>query len=230
MQPLLQYLLDDASDYQLMQLELTLATHGTVRPGGRTARTRAAVREATLAELVAHGYQGLTVEGVAARSGVHKTTLYRRWGNAEGLVADALELASGEPWPVPDTGTIAGDLRALAREVLTGFTDPAAGPVATAFVAAAVQNPAAGRALHAFFQARHEQSAPIVDRAIARGELPAGTDPVEVVRVAIAPLYYRLFVSGEPIDETVADRAAAAALAAARAGILVSPPPEPAPS
>ncbi|GAB3158612.1 TetR/AcrR family transcriptional regulator [Micromonospora sonneratiae] len=214
-----------------MQLELILTTHGTVRPGGRTARTRAAVREATLAELVAHGYQGLTVEGVAARSGVHKTTLYRRWGNVEGLIADALELASGEPWPIPDTGTIDGDLRALAREVLIGFTDPQAGPVATAFVAAAVQNPAAGRALHTFFRARHEQSAPIVDRAIARGELPAGTDSVEVVRVAIAPLYFRLFVTGEPIDETVADRAATAALTAARAGVFVtSPPPEPASS
>ena len=203
----------------------SLTGHAPVRPGGRTARPPAAVREATLAELVASGSQGLTVGAFAARSGVHKTTLYRRWGNVEGLIADALELASGEPWPVPDTGTIDGDLRALAREVLTGFTDPQAGPVATAFVSAAIQNPEAGRALHAFFQARHEQSAPIVDRAVARGELPTGTDPVEVVRVAIAPLYYRLFVTGEPIDQTIADRAAAAALAAARAGVFVPPLP-----
>ncbi|MDO3702266.1 TetR/AcrR family transcriptional regulator [Micromonospora sp. C28SCA-DRY-2] len=226
-----------------MQLELLLpadhadhtdhaehAEHGdrpdrATRPGGRTARVRAAVRAATLAELGEKGYQGLTVEAVAERSGVHKTTVYRRWGNVEGLIADALELASGEPWPVPDTGALDTDLRALTREVLAGFTDPESGPVATAFVSAAVQNPAAARALHAFFAARHEQSAPVVRRAMARGELPADTDPAEVVRVAVAPLYYRLFVSGEPVDAAVADRAADAALAAARAGALRAAPP-----
>jgi hypothetical protein len=71
--------------------------------------------------------------------------------------------------------------------------------------------------------ARHEQTAGLVTRAVARGELPAGVDPAEVVRVAVAPLYYRLFISREPVDGAVADRAADAALAAARAGVLSSP-------
>lgn len=190
------------------------------RPGGRSARVRAAVRAATLDELAEKGYHGLTVDAVAARSGVHKTTVYRRWGGVDGLIADALAIASAEPWPVPDTGTVRGDLRALARLVLTGFTDPVDGPVATAFIAAATQNAAVARALHGFFTARHEQAAPIVTRAVARGELPAGVDPAEVVRATVAPLYYRLFVSREPVDERVADRAADAALAAARAGAL----------
>jgi AcrR family transcriptional regulator len=181
------------------------------------------VRDATLAELTDKGYAGLTVEGVAARSGVHKTTVYRHWTSVRGLIADALELASGEPWPVPDTGTVQGDLRALARLVVTGFTDPGAGPVSTAFVSAAMQDADAARALHAFFMARHEQSAALVTRAVARGELPAGVDPAEVVRATVAPLYYRLFISREPVDAAVADRAADAALAAARGGVL-SPP------
>ncbi|TDC65470.1 TetR/AcrR family transcriptional regulator [Actinomadura sp. GC306] len=193
---------------------------GTVRPGGRTARVRDAVRQATLAELAEHGYAGLTVDAVAARSGVHKTTVYRRWRSADGLVADALDLAAGEPWPVPDTGTLDGDLRAIARLVLAGFTDPAQGPVARAFVLAAAQSAAAARALHAFFARRHEQSAVVVERAAERGEVPAGTDAAEVVRVAVAPLYYRLLVTGEPADEAAADRAAASAAAAARAGAL----------
>ncbi|WP_248963427.1 TetR-like C-terminal domain-containing protein [Sphaerisporangium perillae] len=151
--------------------------------------------------------------------------VYRRWGGVEGLAADALDLASGEPWPVPDTGTIEGDLRALARLVVTGFTDPETGPVSTAFIAAAVRNPATATALHAFFAARHAQSGALVTRAIARGELPEGTDAAEVVRVAVAPLYYRLFITGEPIDEAVANRAADAALAAARAGVFRAPMP-----
>ncbi|MEV5830965.1 TetR/AcrR family transcriptional regulator [Spirillospora sp. NPDC052242] len=194
---------------------------GRVRPGGRTARVRDAVRGATLAELAEHGYRGLTVEGVAARSGVHKTTVYRRWGDADGLVADALEIASTEPWPIPDTGTLDGDLRALARLVRDGFADPREGPVSRAFVLAAGQSDAAAHALHRFFARRHEQSAVVVERAVARGDVPPGTDAAEVVRIAVAPLYYRLFVTGEPPDEAAADRAAAAACAAARAGALV---------
>ncbi|MFG1614798.1 TetR/AcrR family transcriptional regulator [Nonomuraea wenchangensis] len=193
---------------------------GSKRPGGRSARVRDAVRQATLAELAEHGYTGLTVERVAERSGVHKTTVYRRWGNVEGLISDALELARDEPWPIPDTGTIEGDLRGVVQLVRSGFADPELGPVSSAFVAAAVQNDAAARALHDFFVARHEQSAEVVRRAVARGELPDVVDVREVIRVAVAPVYYRLFVAHEPVSERDADRAADAALAAARAGVL----------
>ncbi|MFG2077925.1 TetR/AcrR family transcriptional regulator [Nonomuraea maritima] len=190
------------------------------RPGGRSARVREAVRQATLTELAEHGYAGLTVENVAERSGVHKTTVYRRWGGIEGLISDALELAGEEPWPIPDTGSIEGDLRGVVQLVRSGFADPELGPVSSAFVAAAVQDPAAAKALHDFFAARHEQSAQVVRRAIERGELPDVVDPSEVIRVAVAPVYYRLFVAHEPVSERDADRAAAAALAAARAGVL----------
>ncbi|SEG87710.1 transcriptional regulator, TetR family [Nonomuraea solani] len=190
------------------------------RPGGRSARVRDAVRQATLAELVEGGYSGLTVENVAERSGVHKTTVYRRWGGVEGLISDALELASDEPWPIPDTGSIEGDLRGIVQLVRSGFDDPELGPVSSAFVAAAVQNPAAAKALHEFFMARHDQSAEVVRRAIGRGELPDVVDVREVIRVAVAPIYYRLFVAHEPVTEQDADRAADAALAAARAGVL----------
>ncbi|MFI0777237.1 TetR/AcrR family transcriptional regulator [Streptomyces sp. NPDC021212] len=98
-------------------------TPGTVRPGGRTARTRAAVRDAVLTGLAEHGYPGRTVEYVAERSGVHKTTVYRRWGSVEGLVADALRLAGEDSWTAPDTGILDGDLRALA-------SPPPSGPLA----------------------------------------------------------------------------------------------------
>ncbi|MFI6815859.1 TetR/AcrR family transcriptional regulator [Nonomuraea sp. NPDC050328] len=193
------------------------------RPGGRSARVRDAVRQATLAELALHGFQGLTVENVAQRSGVHKTTVYRRWGSAEGLVADALDLAGEEPWPVPDTGTLAGDLRELADMVRTGVQDDS---LVHSFVAAAFQNGAAAEALHRFYQARHEQSAEVVRRAVDRGELGAEVDAEELVRLAIGPLFYRIFISREPITEREAERVADAALAAARAGILDRAPAE----
>ncbi|WP_067838995.1 TetR/AcrR family transcriptional regulator [Nocardia lijiangensis] len=187
------------------------------RPGGRSARVRDAVRTATLAELTEHGYERLSVDAVAQRSGVHKTTVYRRWRSPEGLIADALDLAAAEPWPLPDTGTLAEDLRALTELVRTGFADPEAGPIATAFIAAAMQNPAAATALHDFYQARHRQSAEIVRRAVDRGELPPEIDAEQVVRFAVAPIFYRLFISREPVTAEDARQAADAALAAARA-------------
>ncbi|GAA2707334.1 TetR/AcrR family transcriptional regulator [Micromonospora olivasterospora] len=190
------------------------------RPGGRSARVRDAVRQATLVELAEHGYHGLTVDNVATRSGVHKTTVYRRWTNAEGLIADALELARDEPWPVPDTGCVQEDLREIVRLVLRGFTDPVEGPIASAFVAAAVQSSGAARALHDFFVARLDQASAVVRRAVERGELPAPTDVGDVVRMAVAPVYYRLFITREPVTERDAERAADAAVAAARAGAV----------
>ncbi|MET8778395.1 TetR/AcrR family transcriptional regulator [Nocardia sp. NPDC050713] len=187
------------------------------RPGGRSARVRDAVRAATLAELAEHGYQGLSVDAVAQRSGVHKTTVYRRWRSPEGLIADALDLAAAEPWPIPDTGTLAEDLRALTELVRTGFADPEAGPVASAFIAAAMQNSAAATALHDFYQARHRQSAELVRRAVDRGDLPSTVDAEQIVRFAVAPIFYRLFISREPVTAEDARVAADAALAAARA-------------
>ncbi|WP_374193075.1 TetR/AcrR family transcriptional regulator C-terminal ligand-binding domain-containing protein [Streptomyces sp. AV19] len=201
-------------------------TPGTVRPGGRTARTRAAVRDAVLSGLVEYGYPGLTVEYVAEHSGVHKTTLYRRWGGVEGLVADALDLAGEDTWTPPDTGSLHGDLTALAREVLDTFADPAAAAAPAAFVAAAFQSERAATALSAFYDERFGRCAPLVERAVARGEAPTGTDAGAVARAVSAPLFFRLFITREPLDEAAADQAVAAALAATRAGAFTATPPE----
>ncbi|MER7585587.1 TetR/AcrR family transcriptional regulator [Kitasatospora sp. NPDC097691] len=192
----------------------------TPRPGGRSARVRAEVVAATLAEVTATGYDGLTVEAVATRSGVHKATLYRRWCGVDGLVADALTASADQPWPLPDTGDLQQDLRRITHEVFSVFTDPELGPTPTALISAAQRSDAGATALRAFFATRHRQAAEVAERAVARGELPAGTDGAEVVRAATAPLYYRLFVSGEPLDARSAERAADAATLAARAGLF----------
>ena len=95
------------------------------RPGGRTARVTAAVRAATVGALTEHGWNGLTVEDVAARAGVNKTTIYRRWGDREALVADVLLTASDQQIPLPDTGSLRGDLVAFARQVRDAIAAPA---------------------------------------------------------------------------------------------------------
>ncbi len=206
---------------------------GTRRPGGRTARTRAAVRDAVLAGLTEHGYPGLTVEYVAEHSGVHKTTLYRRWKDVEGLVSDALALAGEDSWVPPDTGSLEGDLRALAQEVVASFADPAVSASGSAMIAAAFQSERAAEALRAYYTERFARCEIIVERAVRRGELAAAADSRPgipegaidagaLVRSVSAPLFFRLFITREPVDDTLADQAVAATLAAARAGAFTT--------
>ncbi|MER6143862.1 TetR/AcrR family transcriptional regulator [Streptomyces sparsogenes] len=207
-----------------MPAESSAHAPGTVRPGGRTARTRAAVRDAVLTGLAEHGYPGLTVEYVAERSGVHKTTLYRRWGSVEELLADALDLAGEDTWTPPDTGGLDSDLRALAREVTDTFADTSSAAAPSAFIAAAFQSERAAAALHDFYAERFSRCAAVVARAVDRGEAPAGTDAAAVVRAVSAPLFFRVFITREPIDTALADQCAAAVAAAVRAGAY-SPAP-----
>lgn len=187
------------------------------RPGGRTARVRDAVLGATYVELIEHGYHGMSVDNVAKRAGVHKTTLYRRWGSVEGLLADALlKTASGE-WSVPDTGNLEDDLTALNLEVLNADRE-----LIHAVIGVGFQSESARTALTEFYQRRHEQASVVVTRAIERGEVPDGTSPVDVVRMTCAPMYYRLFITREPASEVDARQAARAAIAAAREGVFTS--------
>src|SRR3954469_15131123 len=114
---------------------------GTVRPGGRSARVRTAVLEAVEAVLGEQGYAAVTVDGVAERAGVHKTTVYRRWATKEALVADALRERSRVAVPIPDTGTLLGDLTALARSVATNIGSAEGTKMARTLFAAAVTDP-----------------------------------------------------------------------------------------
>lgn len=173
------------------------------------------VLEATFQELAESGYHGLTIDVVARRAGVHKTTVYRRWSSVEGLLADALLETAQQGWDIPDTGTLEDDLTALNLEVLHANRQ-----MLTAVIGAAFQAGSAREALSGFYQRRFDQAAIVVERAKQRGEVPAGTSPVELVRAACAPIYFRLFIAGEEVSEEDARTAAKVAIAAARQGVL----------
>jgi AcrR family transcriptional regulator len=194
---------------------------GTLRPGGRTARVRAAVLRAAGDVLAERGFTHLDLADVARRAQVGKTTVYRRWGTATGLVADLLMDMAAQSQPRTETGSLLGDLTANARLVQRTLTDPRQGALFTSLIAAGACDPRTAEALHRFYDIRVREWAPCVDQAIDRGEVPAGTDPHEVIRAVSAPLYYRLLNSGHPLDEAAAERAAVAATAAARAGAYV---------
>jgi AcrR family transcriptional regulator len=171
--------------------------------------------------LAEHGFAALDLADVAARAGVGKTTVYRRWGNPTGLVADLLVAMAEESVARTETGSLLGDLRANARLVQRTLTDPRQGRLFKAVIAAAVCDDQAADALRRFYQIRIGEWAPCVDQAIRRGEVPEGTNASEVIRAVSAPLYYRLLASGDTLDEAAADSAAHAATVAARAGAYV---------
>jgi AcrR family transcriptional regulator len=197
-----------------------VTTPGTARPGGRTARNAQAVLAATISELSDHAYDEISIEKIAARAGVHKTTIYRRWGSKAELITHALTTVASSMMKIPDTGSIESDLRIFCRSVRATISSPRGAATTRALLAGAAASAEIRGVMQQFWAARQSAIAVIVDRAVSRGELPASTDPAPVMHAMGAPLYYRLLVTGEPLTEQHADQAAAAALAAARAGVF----------
>ena len=184
------------------------ARPGEQRPGGRTAKVRTAVLEATIAALVEEGYESLNVEAVAQRAGIHKTTVYRRWPSKAELVMDTLAERSAERVVVPDTGTFAGDLRALARAVVANIGSADGSVMTQNLVVVAASSDELAEEAHKFWADRLELTSVIVDRAIERGEVDADVDAHLIVESLIGPLYVRLLLAGEPVDDHVADQVA----------------------
>ena len=199
-----------------------MSTPGTARPGGRTARNTAAVFAATLDELAARPYDEVSIETIAARAGVHKTTVYRRWRTKADLVSQALAETAQAMIEVPDAGTVDADLRALARAVQAALASPRGAATTRSVLAGAAASAEIRAVMAEFWAARRAAIDVIVDRAVARGELAPGTEPGPVMNAMAAPLYYRLLVTTEPPTPADADRAAAVALAAARAGVFAA--------
>ena len=194
---------------------------GRQRPGGRSARVRSAVLAATAEVLAERGYEALSIEDVAARVGVHKTTVYRRWPTKAELAMDAARERSAQNVAVPDTGSLLGDLRALARAVAANIGSPVGANLTKNLVAASNTSAGIAAGTPTFFAERLALTGVVVGRAIARGELPAGTDANLVIETLVGPLYVRLLLTGEPLDEAVADRVAR--LVAAGAPALAAP-------
>ena len=196
------------------------ASPGSIRPGGRTMRVQSAVFDATLSVLAELGYSGLSIERVAERSGVNKTTIYRRWQTKDALLAAAMDTNAADVFPIPATESIADDLRAFGRGLADFMTNdsPSVAGVQRALFSDAAQEPLIANLKREFFARRHEAAASMVEAAIERGELPGDVDSRELVGLVAAQLYYRKLATGEPIDHAVADRAAATALVAVQAG------------
>lgn len=173
-------------------------------------RKQQEIFDATLWLLAEHGYAGLTVEGVAERSGVNKTTIYRWWPSKAALLGAALVEAEVLTFKTPDTGSLRGDLVALVEAVQALLTEPPGRDVAVAALGAAVHHPEID--VRRFFADRFAREREIFERAVRRGELKESADPMLIVDMLGGAVWMRAVFRGLPLTGDFAAEAVSVAL------------------
>jgi AcrR family transcriptional regulator len=165
------------------------------RPGRpRSAEADRAILGATLQLALESGLSRMTMEAVAARAGVGKATVYRRWDSKEALFVDALRSVAADLEP-PDTGSFRGDWLAIFGGEEAAIT-PAAVRLVPRLLAESADDPALYRAIiDTFVAPRRAIGVEAVRRAIARGELRKDVDPELVVDLVVGPLVYRALIA-----------------------------------
>jgi len=170
----------------------------------RGEHVRQNVLAAALEELAANGFDGATVAGVAKRSGVHETTVYRRWVTRENLLVAALLERSADAIPAPDTGSTREDLLAMVRGVIA-YAGSAEGTAVLRAALLPVDDAYAG-AREAFWARRLDALSPVVTRGIERGDVRADIDARLLLEMLVAPIHGRLLLTGEPVDDDFAQQ------------------------
>jgi AcrR family transcriptional regulator len=172
----------------------------------RSARAYAAILTATTDLLAEAGYGALTIEGVAARAGVGKATIYRWWPTKAALVIEAVSLALPMPTQT-DTGDLRHDLLIAVRRVVHTFARTPTGAVIPALAADVMSDPQlAEQFRNQLIRPRRSAVVEVLRRAAARGELPPDVDIDVLLDVYAGAVFYRVLVSGEPVTDRLAEQ------------------------
>jgi AcrR family transcriptional regulator len=185
----------------------------------RSLRTDKAILRAASEMVTESGLAGMTIEGVAERAGAGKASIYRRWPSKGALAFDAVfdEILANQP--TPDTGTLEGDLTQVAGNWVRSSTSRLGGRTVAHLIAEVQSDPDLAAAWRERFVKRiRQERRPIVERAIARGEIPPGSDPELVLDLLYGPLYHRYLNGHLPLDQSFAKGVARMVAAAARDG------------
>jgi len=179
----------------------------------RVEKSKKAVLAATYELLTKSGFSGVSVDEVARRSGVAKTTIYRHWPSRESLLLDACSQLSTRP-PVPDTGRLRTDLETLACGAAIRLQQPWA-TVLPSIIDAGERDKELAKLQAGIHAQMRGAFVAVVERGQERGELPRTHDARELVASIIGPILYRRFFSRESLDEAIAKRVVERALRAA---------------
>lgn len=196
----------DSDGEVAVEVEVEVEAH---RPPGRPRSVEAdrAILRAAVDLLAEDGYGGVTMEGVAARAGVGKATVYRRWPSKSALVVDAVTACRESGSPPPDTGSARDDLVAFVRGFMHHLRTSDAARVMPALVAELSRHPELATTFReGFVQPRRARVREAVRRGVERGELRADLDPELVADAVVALLQHRFLVTGMEIDDQLPDR------------------------
>jgi len=190
---------------------------GTAHHGNRHGRSEAA-RQAVLYAaddlLAERGFAALTIEGIAARAGVSKQTIYRWWSSKVDILLDTLADDMAEHLTPPDHGDLRRELREHLARVARFLTGTDAGAVFRALVGQAQHDPALAARLRAdYLSQQHARDLLPLRRAVERGDLPADTDLDLALDRLMGPIYHRVLVSGGPVSRSFTDTLVASYLA-----------------
>ncbi|WP_159037304.1 TetR/AcrR family transcriptional regulator [Streptomyces specialis] len=174
------------------------------RPGGRTARTRKEVIAAAITLLGEMPPADLTVGRIAARSGVHESTIYRKWGTREALITDVLLTVSAERLTPPDTGSLRGDLVETIAAVADFLRTPAG--YALAYLGATADDKTTATVRDAFWADRFAKAQTIFQRATERGEIDDASSAQLAYEALIGTMHFRILSRRRPLDPDIAER------------------------
>lgn len=159
-----------------------------------------AAHAATLELLEEIGYEALQLSDVAKRAQVNKTTVYRRWPNKAALVVELLASFTSVNVATPDTGSLRGDLEQLLGDIAAALANRAVRAVLYGTLTGAEESADIRIAQSRFWAERFGRSGTLVEKAIARGEVPPGTDPRSLLEMAASPIYFRTLYTVDPVD------------------------------
>ena len=176
------------------------------RPRSEQARTRALDAAASIA--LDSGLAAVTVDEVARRSGVAKTTIYRHFEHRNALLIAALDRTTDRP-AAPDTGSLAGDLAAFYHQLLPIFADPAVQTLSLEVFTAAARDPELDGLRNTFFAGRMGPLRAILDRAVNRGEIAPVDDLIAAIEIVHGPLIVRSLIAPATLADQEPEKLAA---------------------
>ena len=156
--------------------------------------------------LVERGYAAVTMEGIAARAGVAKQTIYRWWPSKFDVLMDTFLQDAEGALQIPDTGTTAGDLRQHLHQLARFLTGSAAGKVMLALIGQAQHDEEVAMVFRQrYLDERRALDKAILERGVARGEIRADTDLDLSIDMLYGPVYHRVLLTGLPVDGAFTD-------------------------
>lgn len=175
------------------------ATEAPPRKGRpRSSQAHRKILDATRELLSGDGFADLRLEHVAARAGVGKATIYRRWGSKEALAQELLAELAGPHIAIAESGDTRQEFLAAVVNPMRAVTETPFGPVIRALLSQIAVNPTLGDPFRAtVVQARRDEIARVIRRGIARGDLRPDADAEVATELLVGPVYFRLMFGGE---------------------------------